>query len=184
MSNDDSRGNESPDRRDEPTPSSAIRTHLEALDKLTHALLEALHDPRTKIDGRTLADHERREASLRCREIRAETSQLGLLLFGTEALIPYHPEGSVDLADAGSGVTVYSGPDPDALRRDQHTDDTQRDQNTNDPEHDQRSDDTKRDTDPNDPERDSSDHTNNLEDAHSENKHPDDDRTDEEGTDD
>ncbi|WP_246084512.1 hypothetical protein [Salinadaptatus halalkaliphilus] len=117
MSNDDSRGNESPDRRDEPTPSSTIRTHLETLDTLTHALLEALHDPHLEIDGQPPTESDRREARRRCREIRAETSQLGLRLFGPDAVIPYRPEGSSD-ADAQGGVTVYSGPESDRLERD------------------------------------------------------------------
>ncbi|ELY61118.1 hypothetical protein [Natronolimnohabitans innermongolicus] len=155
MSNDDSRGNESSDRRDEQTETATqtIRTHLESIDYLTRRLLEHFHDPATEIQNQRLTDEQRREARRRCREIRAEVGQLGLLCYGPEALIPYRPdwEQGRDADDADgdrSGTTVYSGPDSRTFeyhqrRRDRdadsssdETDDRERDPDTDDLEHD------------------------------------------------
>ncbi|QFU82299.1 hypothetical protein [Natronorubrum aibiense] len=127
MSNDNSRGNESPDRQDASTRDTRTRTdggtlplktHLEAIDHLTRVLLADVHNARS-IDP---DPDTRREVVRRLREIRAETSQVGLLLIGPEAAIPYRPsddpDAEIPIADyCGSIVTTYSGPDPESLER-------------------------------------------------------------------
>ena len=127
MSDDDSRGNESPDRQDESTPDDhrsadrtaddPIRTALEALDTLTRALHANLRNPPAGYDGRPLTNETIPETRRRCREIRAEASHLGLLLYGPEAAIPYNPNASATTDHEPSGATVYSGPEPDAFER-------------------------------------------------------------------
>ncbi|SDR12507.1 hypothetical protein [Natronobacterium texcoconense] len=96
MANDDSRETTTPARQNVSTPAdvNSIRDALEVLDQLTYAMLERLHDPSAEIDGDPRSPETRREARRRCREIRAETSQLGLLLYGPEAAIPYRPDDS------------------------------------------------------------------------------------------
>ncbi|WP_440771405.1 hypothetical protein [Natronorubrum sp. DTA28] len=119
MSNDDSRGNESPDRQDASLPQDSthpIETYLEALDQLTRSLHARLH--RADIDGERVPDETRHQARRRCREIRAEASQIGLLLLGPDAAIHYHPDETD--TDAGRGVTTFSGPPPNKFDHDQH----------------------------------------------------------------
>ncbi|ELZ01814.1 hypothetical protein [Natrialba asiatica] len=114
MSNDETRGNESPDRQYAIDPNDPLETHLEAIDRLTRALLVKTTPP----DAPALDEldaTQRREVRRRLREIRAETSRIGLLLIGPEAAIPYRPEG----------VTTYSGPDPDRFEDDSRRTDTQ-----------------------------------------------------------
>ncbi|WP_323173756.1 hypothetical protein [Natrialba sp. PRR66] len=114
MSNDETRGNESPDRQDAIDPNDPLETHLEAIDQLTRALLVKTTPPDAPaIDD--LEQPQRREVRRRLREIRAETSRIGLLLIGPEAAIPYRPDG----------VTTHSGPDPDLFEDDSRRDDTQ-----------------------------------------------------------
>ncbi|WP_440764700.1 hypothetical protein [Natronorubrum sp. DTA7] len=118
MSNDDSRGNESPDRQDASLPQDPthpIETYLEALDTLTRSLHARLH--RAEIDGERVPDETRHQARRRCREIRAEASQIGLLLLGPDAAIHYHPDETD--ADTASGVTTFSGPPPNKFEPDQ-----------------------------------------------------------------
>ncbi|SDJ67979.1 hypothetical protein [Natronorubrum texcoconense] len=127
MSNDDSRGNESPDRQDASlpqTPTQPIRTYLEALDTLTRALHARLH--LAEIEGERVPDETRRKARRRCREIRAEASGIGLSLLGPDAAIPYHPDETD--ADTGSGVTTFSGPPPSKFGR-EHQHDHEPEQN-------------------------------------------------------
>ncbi|WP_238709239.1 hypothetical protein [Natronorubrum halophilum] len=122
MSDDDTRGNESPDRRDASTPDQTIdptrpiRTYLETIDRLTRVLHARLRDPAVEIDGEPVAEESRRQARRRCREIRAETSQLGLRLIGPEAAIPYNPDETP--SGTGRGVTTFSGPSPGKFDRD------------------------------------------------------------------
>ncbi len=98
MSNDDSRGNESPDRRNASTTritdggTQPIERRLEAIDYLTRRLLADVQDA-TGIDP---SPDTRREVVRRLREIRAETSRVGLLLIGPEAAIPYRPADEPD----------------------------------------------------------------------------------------
>ncbi|AFZ73410.1 hypothetical protein [Natronobacterium gregoryi] len=103
MANDDSRETDTPVRQDASTPADtsaplddteSIRAALETLERLTDAMLERLHDPSAEIGGKPRSQETHREARRRCREIRAETSQLGLLLYGPEATIPYRPGDS------------------------------------------------------------------------------------------
>ncbi|MXV60959.1 hypothetical protein GS429_02535 [Natronorubrum sp. JWXQ-INN-674] len=133
MSNDDSRGNESPDRQDaspsniRPLPdggepaTQTLRKRLEAIDHLTQKLLEDVNAVSPILED--VDEDTRREARRRLREIRAETSQIGLLLIGPEAAIPYRPddappETTLIAGDGDDIVTTYAGPaavhDPEA----------------------------------------------------------------------
>ncbi|WP_207891198.1 hypothetical protein [Natrarchaeobius oligotrophus] len=97
MSNDDSRGNESPDRRDAPTrkkqqTTESVRTRLERIDRLTRTLLIDLERPARNTAFEGLSDDDRRDVRRYLREIRAEASTVGLRVIGPEASIPYRPE--------------------------------------------------------------------------------------------
>ena len=126
MTNDDSRGNESPDRRDASTETDdetssddpqPIRAGLETIDELTRTLLEETRPPRPNALERC-PRNDRPEIRRRLREIRAEASQIGLLAIGPEAAIPYRPRDVDDTNADETGVPVYSEPTPDPLERD------------------------------------------------------------------
>ncbi|MCU4741632.1 hypothetical protein [Natronoglomus mannanivorans] len=142
MSDDDSRGNESPDRPHVSTDNirapddttgntSETRARLEIIDQQARHLLESAS---VSEDG---------EAVRHCREIRAEVDRVRLLLLGPEAVLDGVPlevdaeeesgksSGSDNDADSpatdfntdprvpmivhrGERVTTYLGPDPDA----------------------------------------------------------------------
>lgn len=70
MSNDDTRGNESPDRRDESRQPTTYRPILEHIDTHAIELLEAI------TDDPTLEPMTRLRAKRHCRELRAETESL------------------------------------------------------------------------------------------------------------
>ena len=125
-SNDDSRGNESPDRQDassetddetssdDPQP---IRAGLETIDELTRTLLEEIRPPHPNaLEGCPRDD--RREIRRRLREIRAEASQIRLFATGPEAAIPYRSRDADESNDPRTGVSVYSEPATDPLERD------------------------------------------------------------------
>lgn len=132
MSDDDSRGLESPDRSDVSTTARArtdggsaddvIRDCLASIDYLTRTLLADVRDGEA-LDALETSDYEsRREAVRHIREIRAEASQVALLLVGPEAVIPYRAADDPDretslIARQGSVTTSYLGPDPGAFHR-------------------------------------------------------------------
>ncbi|AFZ73449.1 hypothetical protein [Natronobacterium gregoryi] len=97
MPTDDSRGHERLNRQAVSTRTypdggtdESIQDQLEAIDRLTRSLLADLRtgEATTLEDGN---EDTRREAIRHVREIRAEASRVGLLLFGPEAAIPYRP---------------------------------------------------------------------------------------------
>ncbi|ADD03746.1 uncharacterized protein Nmag_0154 [Natrialba magadii ATCC 43099] len=103
MSNDETRGNQSPDRQDAPIdPNQPLQTHLEYIDSITRALLA-----RTTPPNASAVDHlepdQRRELRRHLRQIRAEASRVGLLAIGPEASMPYRPDTA--------NVLTYSGPE-------------------------------------------------------------------------
>ena len=124
MSNDDSRGNESPDRQDASTPTdqtnnatASIQAHLEALDHLTRTLHARLENPTLEIDGEPVPADRRETARRRCREIRAQASLLGLRVLGPDAAISFRPADGPRPDDTNRGVTTYSGPTPETFER-------------------------------------------------------------------
>ncbi|ARS89858.1 hypothetical protein [Natrarchaeobaculum aegyptiacum] len=116
MSNDDSRGNQSPDRpdaptRDHPTP-ELIHSHLEQVDALTSTLLAALEAPAPEDDAiDDLSDRERQAVRRHLLQIRAEASQVGLTVLGPEGAISYRP-GDGSTANSTSDSSGHSPTDP------------------------------------------------------------------------
>ncbi|MBZ6496460.1 hypothetical protein [Natrinema longum] len=96
MSNDETRGKEGPDRRDESAHSSSYRSLLESIDTDTTTLLEAI------TDDETLEPDVRLAAKRHCRELRAEL----------ECLHRHLPEAGSAYADDGraNAITTVSGP--------------------------------------------------------------------------
>lgn len=95
MSDDNPRGNESPDRQDASTRNHAtrlFRERLETIDHLTNILLEETTRP-TALEH--LEPAERRAVRRRLREISAETNRTLHLVVGPEATIP-NPEPDND----------------------------------------------------------------------------------------
>ena len=149
MSDDNSRGLESPDRFDVSTPNArgrhnggkpsetkrpapelrsdggtpddTVRERLESFDRLTRSLLADIQTGEFHADLETADRDARLEATRHIREIRAEASRVGLLLFGPEMAIPYRPDGDSSglsiAAPGGSLTTAYRGPEPEALER-------------------------------------------------------------------
>ncbi|OAQ54123.1 hypothetical protein HTG_00920 [Natrinema mahii] len=110
MTNDDSRGLESPDRHASPDTNrnpDAVRDRLEAITDLAETLLEEVH----RTDD-TLDDETRREATRRLREIDAEARRVGLELCERPLSVTEDP---TTLAGCDSLTTTYSGPDPGAI---------------------------------------------------------------------
>lgn len=128
MSNDDSRGLESPDRPHASTDDSRAlsdtsRSRLETIDQQARTLLENVS--------------EDSDAVRHLREIRAEVDRVRLSLLGPEAVLedlpleadvtrfdggdsiePTDTDGDVPMiASRGERVTTYLGPDPDAYER-------------------------------------------------------------------
>ncbi|SEP68600.1 hypothetical protein [Natrinema salaciae] len=106
MSNDDTRGNESPDRPDESQRQTTdYRPILEHLDTQITDLLETITDDET-VDQTT-----RLKAKRHCRELRAELEWLGRdLLEGEGWRVPRR-------TDRRDGITTVSGPIEAALER-------------------------------------------------------------------
>jgi len=107
MTNDDSRGLESPDRPHASTPTDrvaydggttdeSIRERLETIARLTNSILEEVRNPDTTNDLEDLSDETRRGATRRLREIDAEARRVGLELFGPGMLIPSRSAEAVD----------------------------------------------------------------------------------------
>ncbi|MDF9744704.1 hypothetical protein [Natrinema salsiterrestre] len=131
MSDHNSRDLEGPDRSVASTSNPRVRTDggtqndivrdcLAAIDYLTRTLLSAIRDAETDLE--TTTHENRREAARHVRGIRAEASQVGLLLVGSEAVIPYRPgddpdRGSSQTDRPRSFTTSYLGPDAEALER-------------------------------------------------------------------
>ncbi|ELY63499.1 hypothetical protein [Natrinema versiforme] len=108
MTNDDSRGLESPDRHastETDLDTDAVRDRLEAITDLTETLLEEVR--RT---GETLDDGTRRDATRRLREIDAEARRVGLELCDRPLA-----ENPATLVGCDSLTTTYSGPAPGAI---------------------------------------------------------------------
>ncbi|SER20906.1 hypothetical protein [Natrinema salaciae] len=107
-------------RADGGTRNDTIHDCLAAIDYFTRTLLSAIRDAETDLET---ANHEnRREAARHVRGIRAEASQVGLLLVGPEAVIPYRPGDDPDRDSSptdrsGSFTTTSLGPDAEALER-------------------------------------------------------------------
>ncbi|PCR91664.1 hypothetical protein [Natrinema ejinorense] len=131
MSDHNSRGLEGPDRSgasmstarvraDGGTHNESIRDCLTAIDSLTRTLHAAIQAEQATLEH---ADREtRRKAARHVRQIRAEASQVGLLLVGPEAVIPYRPGDDPDRDSSStdrsrSFTTSYLGPDAEALER-------------------------------------------------------------------
>ncbi|PCR91660.1 hypothetical protein [Natrinema ejinorense] len=131
MSDHNSRGLEGPDRvdvsptnarvrADGGTQNESVRDCPASIDYITRTLLAAIQDAETDLDN---TDHEtHREAARHVRGIRAEASQVGLLLVGPEAMIPYRPGDDPDrdsspIDGPRSFTTSYLGPDAEALER-------------------------------------------------------------------
>ncbi|WP_319004346.1 hypothetical protein [Natrinema amylolyticum] len=107
-------------RADGGTQHESVRDCLTAIDYLTRTLLAAIRDVDT--DPETTNHETRREAARRVRGIRAEASQVGLLLVGPEAVVPYRPDDDPDRGSSPtdrprSFTTSYLGPDAGALER-------------------------------------------------------------------
>ncbi|GAB7020477.1 hypothetical protein [Halostagnicola bangensis] len=95
MSDDNPRGNQSPDRQDASTRDHAtrlFRERLETIDHLTNILLEETTRP-TALEH--LESAEQRAVRRRLREISAETNRTLLLVVGPEATIP-EPDNTDD----------------------------------------------------------------------------------------
>ncbi|AHF99625.1 hypothetical protein HALLA_13340 [Halostagnicola larsenii XH-48] len=94
MSNDDPRGNESPDRQNASTRATRLfRERLETIDHLTTILLrETTRSPALE----HLEPAERSAVRRRLREIDAETNRILLLAFGPKATIPNADLESID----------------------------------------------------------------------------------------
>ncbi|MFA9504388.1 hypothetical protein ACERIM_16620 [Natrinema sp. H-ect1] len=108
MTNDDSRGLESPDRHaSTDTDLDTVRNRLEAITTLTETLLEDVR--RT---GATLDEETRRDATRRLREIDAEARRVGLELCDRPLSVTEDP---ATLAGCDSLTTTYSGPEPGAI---------------------------------------------------------------------
>ncbi|WP_207589861.1 hypothetical protein [Halomontanus rarus] len=130
MSDDDSRGYESPDRphastNDDQSHATEARVRLEIIDQQAQALLENI--PKDS------------DAIRHCREIRAEVDRVRLYFLGPEAVleglpleedttesdgsdsnVPFHIDLDEDVpmvAHEGKRVTTCLGPDPDAYER-------------------------------------------------------------------
>jgi hypothetical protein len=97
MKDDDSRGNQTPDRRDEPIDYHA---HLAALDSQAETLLETIADD-TTVDSST-----RRAATRHCRELRAALAWVHRLCW---------PDRDWPDTVSTTGPTTVRGPS-DALR--------------------------------------------------------------------
>ncbi|QRV15785.1 hypothetical protein JMJ58_02460 [Haloterrigena salifodinae] len=151
MCNDDSRSNESSDRRNGPTHDNQdapfLEEALETIDYLTRTLLADDHKSPTRF--RHCSRARRREIRRRLREIRAEASRIGLVAIGPEAAMPYRPED--DSSPGPSGVTTYSGPEPGVDDLTYHTPDFDTNPESNSPSTEESaSDSSSADTDPND----------------------------------
>ncbi|MDJ1431973.1 hypothetical protein [Halostagnicola sp. A-GB9-2] len=89
MSDDNPRGNESPDRQDASSETDhatrLFRERLETIDHLTNILLEETTRP-TALEH--LESAEQRAVRRRLREISAETNRTLCLVVGPEATIP------------------------------------------------------------------------------------------------
>ncbi|SER21036.1 hypothetical protein [Natrinema salaciae] len=107
-------------RADGGTTDDTIRDCLTAIDSLTRTLHAAVQTEGANLES---ADPEtRREAARHVRGIRAEVSQVGLLLVGPEAVIPYRPGDDPDRDSSPtdrprSFTTTYLGPEAEALER-------------------------------------------------------------------
>lgn len=132
MTDDSSRDQNAPDRPDVSIPSTpgseltdgTVRERLESIDRLTRSLLA---DIQAEAGAMPAADADARsEARRRVREIRAEASRVGLLLFGPEMAIPYDPAthdgDALAVFPSGSLTTVFRGPEPGALEQDRQRD--------------------------------------------------------------
>ncbi|SFS54046.1 hypothetical protein [Halostagnicola kamekurae] len=100
MSNDDPRGNESPDRQDAST--HATRLFRERLETVDHLATILLRETTRSQALEHLEPAERRTVRRRLREIRAETNRTLLLVAGPEATIPSpenDPEPDADDAE-------------------------------------------------------------------------------------
>jgi len=136
MTNDDSRGLESPDRPHASTPTDrvaydggmtdeSIRERLETIARLTNSILEEVRNPDTTNDLEDLSDETRRGATRRLREIDAEARRVGLELFGPGMLIPSRSAEAVDddrqtdelptVVGCDSLTTTFRGPIPGAF---------------------------------------------------------------------
>lgn len=111
----DSRGLESLDRSDASTLTTArvrtdggmsddiLRDCLASIDYLTRTLLAAVRDAET-LEGLETDDREtRRQAVRHVREIRAEVSEVGRVLIGPEAVIPYRPSDDPERGPLSTG---------------------------------------------------------------------------------
>ncbi|AGB30432.1 hypothetical protein C488_04287 [Natrinema pellirubrum DSM 15624] len=132
MSDDNSRDHEGPDRSDVSTPSTpdaeltdgTVRERLEAIDRLTRSLLGDIQAGTETTP--TMDTDARSEACRHVREIRAEASHVGLLLFGPEMAIPYDPaahDGDAPRVSRSSSLTTaFRGPVPGALEQNRQRD--------------------------------------------------------------
>ncbi|QCC59268.1 hypothetical protein NP511_12650 [Natrinema thermotolerans] len=132
MSDDNSRDHEGPDRPDVSIPSASdaeltagtVRERLKAIDRLTRSLLA---DIQAGAGATPPADaDDRSEACRHVREIRAEASHVGLLLFGPEMAIPYDPAAhdgdTPEVSRSRSLTTAFRGPEPGTLERNRQRD--------------------------------------------------------------
>ncbi|WP_455447925.1 hypothetical protein [Natrinema thermotolerans] len=132
MSDDNSRDHEGPDRPDVSIPAApdaeltdgTVRERLEAIDRLTRSLLT---DIQSGAETTSTADaDDRSEACRHVREIRAEASRVGLLLFGPEMAIPYDPAAhdgdALAVSRSGSLTTAFRGPEPGTLEQNRQRD--------------------------------------------------------------
>ncbi|OAQ52193.1 hypothetical protein HTG_11270 [Natrinema mahii] len=125
MSDDNSRDHEGPDRPDVSIPAASdaeltdgtVRERLEAIDRVTRSLLADIQSGAETTP--TVDADDRSEACRHVREIRAEASHVGLLLFGPEMAIPYDPaahDGDTPrFSRSGSLTTAFRGPEPGSL---------------------------------------------------------------------
>jgi len=126
MSNDDTRGIETPDRSAESNPTIprtdggtlSIRDRLTAIDRVTRTLLVDIHNP----SGTAIEDVDaetRAVAADHVRQMRAEASHVGLALLGPTATMHYSPfaEAGDNAIAVGAFATTYDGPAPGAYGR-------------------------------------------------------------------
>jgi len=131
MTDDSSRDQDAPDRPDVSIPSASdaeltdgtVRERLESIDRLTRSLLT---DIQSGAETTSTADaDDRSEACRHVREIRAEASHVGLLLFGPEMAIPYDPAANDDalaVSRSSSLTTAFRGPEPGSLEQNRQRD--------------------------------------------------------------
>ncbi|WP_222912785.1 hypothetical protein [Natrinema sp. SYSU A 869] len=145
MSNDDSRGLESPDRPHASTPTArasdgkitddSIRERLESITELTRSILT---DVRTADETTELAidDETYRETTRRLREIDAEAMRVGLELFGSGVMLPERSDDGDPPTVIGcdSLTTTYRGPAPGTVDDVERADDPTHEQGDRDGE--------------------------------------------------